>query len=228
MDVTSGTLVTRVSNALINGPMIYLGASGTFDLDGHSQSIATLHGIAGGMLVSSRPATLMLLCNQNGISQDNNNGNGVYGPEGRTNRVVFVGNVSLVKQGSLQHTLAATSSSTGTLKVTAGTLTLSGSWVNCTNLVAAGGTFAVKNVNAFGDNLRAPGERPKVEVDVASGASLVLDYAGRIDCAAFRVDGAKLYGTFGAPGSGAANEYAWISGTGLMRVLPQSTTIIFR
>ena len=92
----------------------------------------------------------------------------------------------------------------------------------------AGGTFAVKNVNAFGDNLRAPGESPKVEVDVTSGASLVLDYAGHIDCAAFRLGGTKLYGTFGAPGSGADNEYAWISGTGLMRVLPKGTTIIFR
>ena len=40
--------------------------------------------------------------------------------------------------------------------------------------------------------------------------------------------GTKLYGTFGAPGSGADNQYSWISGTGLMRVLPKGTTIIFR
>ena len=40
--------------------------------------------------------------------------------------------------------------------------------------------------------------------------------------------GVKLYGTFGASGSGADNEYAWISGTGLMRVLPQGTMVIFR
>ena len=178
---------------------------------------------AGGTVTSSRPATLTLLCSQNGMSQDND-----FGGENRADSAAFAGQVSVKKQGSYQHTLAATSSSTGTLKVTAGTLTLSGSWANCTNLVAAGGTFAVKNVNAFGDNLRAPGESPKVEVDVTSGASLVLDYTGCIDCAAFRVGGVKLYGTFGAPGSGADNEYAWISGTGLMRVLPKGTTIIFR
>ena len=222
-ELTKSRLVTRVDNALENGMMVYLDASSSFDMDGHNQQLNVLHGLAGSTVTSSRPATLTLLCSQNGMSQDND-----FGGENRADSAAFVGQVSVKKQGSYQHTLAATSSSTGTLKVTAGTLTLSGSWPNCTNLVAAGGTFAVKNVNAFGDNLRAPGESPKVEVDVASGASLALDYTGRIDCAAFRVGGVKLYGTFGAPGSGADNEYAWISGTGLMRALPKGVTIIIR
>ena len=222
-ELTKSRLVTRVDNALDNGMMVYLDASSSFDMDGHNQQLNVLHGLAGSTVTSSRPATLTLLCSQNGMSQDNE-----FGGENRADSAAFVGQVSVTKQGSHQHTLAAASSSTGTLKVTAGTLTLSGSWANCTNLVVAGGTFAVKNVNAFGDNLRALGESPKVEVDVASGASLVLDYTGRIDCAAFRVGGVKLYGTFGAPGSGADNEYAWISGTGFMRALPQGTTVIFR
>ena len=92
----------------------------------------------------------------------------------------------------------STSSSTGTLKVTAGTLTLSGKWANCTNLVAAGGTFAVKNANAFGDGDRGPGERPTLTVNVTSGATLNLDYTGRIDCKEFRLDGVKLYGSVSA------------------------------
>ncbi len=75
----------------------------------------------------------------------------------------------------------------------------------------------MKDENAFGDRDRAPGKAPnvKVQVEAASGASLVLDYF--VDCAEFRVDGERLYGTFGAPGSGADHEYAWISGQGLMR-----------
>jgi autotransporter-associated beta strand protein len=126
------------------------------------------------------------------------------------------GEQDLAFAGSGTAKLNAENTHSGTLKVASGTLSLAGSWANCENLVVAGGTFAVKNENAFGDDRRPPGEDPKLKVDVTSGASLVLDYDGHIDCAAFRVDGARLYGTFGAPGSGADHEYAWISGTGLM------------
>ena len=211
-EINDGTLVTRVADAVADGSMVYLGSSGVFDLDGHDQSVSAQHGIAGAKVASSRPATLTILGDQDGNAHDSQ-----YGGAGRTNRTAFVGQVNLTKLGSVQQTLAAASTSTGTLKVASGTLSLVGSWENCTNLVVAGGTFAAKNANAFGDGLRAPGEKPKLEVDVASGASLALDYDGRIDCAEFRVDGERLYGTFGAPGSGADHEYAWISGQGLMR-----------
>jgi hypothetical protein len=158
------------------------------------------------------------------MAHDNN-----FGGENRADSVAFAGQVSVTKQGSYQHTLAATSSSTGTLKVTAGTLTLSGSWPNCTNVVVSGGTFAVKNANAFGDNLRASGEKPKVVFNVAaSGAALNLDYSGRIDCAEIHVGGAKTFGTFGAAGSGAEHDVAWITGTGFIRALPKGTHILFR
>ena len=212
-EINDGTLVTGVADALADGSMVYLGSSGVFDLDGHDQSVSAQHGIAGAKVASSRPATLTILGDQDGNAHDNQ-----YGGAGRTNRTAFVGQVNLTKLGSGQQTLAAASTSTGTLKVASGTLSLVGSWVNCTNLVVAGGTFAAKNANAFGDDLRAPGAKPKLEVDVASGASLVLDYDGQIDCSAFRVDGVSLRGTIGSPGSGADNEYAWISGPGLMHV----------
>ena len=210
-EINDGTLVTRVADALADGSMVYLGSSGVFDLDGHDQSVSAQHGIAGAKVASSRPATLTILGDQDGNAHDSQ-----YGGAGRTNRTAFVGQVNLTKLGSGQQTLAAASTSTGTLKVASGTLSLVGSWVNCTNLVVAGGTFAAKNANAFGDGLRAPGEKPKLEVDVTSGASLALDYDGQIDCSAFRVDGVSLRGTIGAPGSGADHEYAWISGPGLM------------
>ena len=210
-EINDGTLVTRVADALADGSMVYLGSSGVFDLDGHDQSVSAQHGIAGAKVASSRPATLTILGDQDGNAHDSQ-----YGGAGRTNRTAFVGQVNLTKLGSVQQTLAAASTSTGTLKVASGTLSLVGSWVNCTNLVVAGGTFAAKNANAFGDGLRAPGEKPKLEVDVTSGASLALDYDGQIDCAAFRVDGVNIRGTIGAPGSGADHEYAWISGPGLM------------
>ena len=124
-------------------------------------------------MASSRPATLTILGDQDGNANDSQ-----YGGAGRTNRTAFVGQVNLTKLGSVQQTLAAASTSTGTLKVASGTLSLVGSWVNCTNLVVAGGTFAAKNANAFGDGLRAPGEKPKLEVDVTSGASLALAAIG--------------------------------------------------
>ena len=172
----------------------------------------------------ARPATLTLLCSQNGNAQDN-----ILGGENRANSAAFSGLVSVTKQGSFQHTLAATSSSTGTLKVTAGILTLSGAWPNCTNVVVSGGTFAVKNANAFGDNLRAQGEKPKVVFNVAaSGAALNLNNSGMIDCAEIRVGGEKVFGKFGAVGSGAEHEVAWITGTGFIRALPSGTSIIFR
>ena len=96
-------------------------------------------------------------------------------------------------------------------------------------MVVSGGTFAVKNANAFGDNLRASGEKPKVVFNVAaSGAALNLDYAGTINCAEIRVGGEKALGTFGAVGSGAENERSWITGTGFIRALPQGITVIFR
>ena len=143
---------------------------------------------------------------------------------GRNNTVEFNeridGEQDLVFAGSGTAKLNADSTRSGLLKVTSGTLWLAGSWKNCTNVVVAGGTFAVKNENAFGDEGRAPGKAPKVKVQVeaASGAKLALDYFWEvIDCAEFRVDGERLYGTFGAPGSGADHEFAWISGRGLMR-----------
>ena len=96
-------------------------------------------------------------------------------------------------------------------------------------MVVSGGTFAVKNANAFGDNLRASGELPKVVFNVAaSGATLKLDYSGTIDCAELHVGGEKTYGTFGAVGSGAEHECSWITGTGFIRALPTGTVLIFR
>ena len=49
-----------------------------------------------------------------------------------------------------------------------------------------------------------------------------------IDCAEIRVGGEKVFGTFGAVGSGAEHEVAWIVGTGLIRALPSGTVITFR
>ena len=177
----TGRILTHAPNAFVADTCLYLGAAATLDLCGKDQQLNRLHGPAGASVKSDAPATLKLIGGSTAVDAGDLHGSDAT----RVNNAAFSGLVSVTKQGSVQHTLAAASSSTGTLKVTDGTLTLSGSWVNCTNLVVAGGTFAVKNVNAFGDNLRAPGESPKVEVDVASGASLVLDYTGHIDCAAF-------------------------------------------
>ena len=214
----SGTLVTRVANAIADRLSLSLGANGTFDLDGHDQTINGLFAkAAGAKVVSSRPATLTV---KRSYDSEAYNQTG-YGDTNRVDNTLFVGQVNLKKTGSFPYEMGAASSSTGTLKVVQGELRLSGSWANCTNMVAEGGAFVVKNVNAFG-------AEPNVEVDVTTGAKLKLDYTGCIDCAAFRLDGTKLYGTLGAPGSGADNQYSWISGTGLMRAMPKGLTVIFR
>ena len=222
----SATVVTRVANAINTGNSVGFGNGATFDLDGHNQSLKLLHGLTGSTVTSARPATITLACDGNNESYQQGN---PYDNTNRVNQAVFTGCVNLTKNGAYPHNLGATSSSTGTLKVTAGILTLSGAWPNCTNVVVSGGTFAVKNANAFGDNLRASGEKPKVVFNVAaSGATLNLNYSGMIDCAEIRVGGEKVFGTFGAVGSGAENERSWITGTGFIRALPSGTSIIFR
>ncbi len=222
----SATVVTRVANAISANNSVGFGNGATFNLDGHNQSLKLLHGLTGSTVTSARPATITLACDGNNESY---NQGSPYDNTNRVNQAVFTGYVSLTKNGAFPHNLGATSSSTGTLKVTAGILTLSGAWPNCTNVVVSGGTFAVKNANAFGDADRAPGEQPKVVLNVAaSGAALKLDYSGHIDCAEIHVGGAKTFGTFGAAGSGAEHEVAWITGTGFIRALPKGTHILFR
>ena len=222
----SATVVTRVANAISANNSVGFGNGATFNLDGHNQSLKLLHGLTGSTVTSARPATITLACDGNNESY---NQGSPYDNTNRVNQAVFTGYVSLTKNGAFPHNLGATSSSTGTLKVTAGILTLSGAWPNCTNVVVSGGTFAVKNANAFGDNLRAQGEKPKVVFNVAaSGATLNLNYSGTIDCAELHVGGEKLYGKFGAVGSGAEHEVAWITGTGFIRALPKGTHILFR
>ena len=223
-ECTSGTILTRVPNACNAGySCLHLGASGVFDLCGENQQLTLLHGNSGSVVKSDAPATLTILSATTGPDSGDN-----YGGVNRANAATFVGQVSVTKPGTYQHTLAAVSSSTGSLKVTNGTLTMgaAASWVNCTNVVVAGGTFAVKNAGAFG--VPAQGERPKVVVDVASGAALNLDYTGRIECKEIRLDGVKRYGTFGATGSGAENEVSWITGTGTIRALPNGTVFSLR
>ena len=221
----SGAILTHVTNAFSGGTSLYLGATTTLDLCGKNQWFNRLHGAAGASVKSDEPATLTIL--GDGTTVDTGES---YGTDAtRANSTAFSGQVSVTKQGSVQHTLAAVSSSTGTLKVTNGTLTMgaAASWVNCTNVVVAGGTFAVKNAGAFG--VPAQGERPKLFVDVAaSGATLNLDYTGRIECKEIHLDGVKQYGTFGATGSGAENEVSWITGTGTIRALPNGTVFSLR
>ena len=61
-----------------------------------------------------------------------------------------------------------------------------------------------------------------------AGGSIELSLRNGAVPAEFRLDGEKVFGTFGAVGSGANHEYEWIAGTGILRALPSGTTIIFR
>jgi len=222
----SSTVVTRVPNAFAANVCMSLGSAGTLDMDGNNQTLNNIYGTAGSTVTSAKPAKLTVNCYY--VSESYNQ-SAVYSNTNSVDNIEYAGNVSFEKKGSYPHNLGAASSSTGTLSVAAGRLILTGSWPNCTNVVVTAGKFTVKNANAFGDEDRAAGEKPKVALSVASGdAELELDYSGRIDCSAILVDGVKSFGTFGAEGSGAEREVSWISGTGFVRALPSGTVMIFR
>ena len=222
-EIHAGRINAHVANAFNTGVLLYMTDS-TLDLGGYDQNVRLFQGTATSTVTSERPAQLCVACSVERAGQTSTGGD--------SNRVCmasFTGCAGLTKLGSYPFALGAVSSTTGRLEVASGILTMNAAavWPNCTNVVVSGGTFAVKNANAFG--APAQGERPKLELDVAaSGATLDLDYTGRIDCKELRVAGVKRYGTFGATGSGAENEVAWITGTGTVRALPSGTVISLR
>jgi len=157
--------------------------------------------------------------------------NHLYGGTNRTNAAVFAGPLSLVKTGDHPFCLGAVSSATGGLSVAQGILTLSDtcSWPNCTNVsVAAGATLKVKNANAFGDVDRGARGKPCAKWEVSATSGVFLDFDATLRAKELYVDGVKVHGRFGAVGSGAENEVAWITGTGRLRADPVASVFVVR
>ena len=210
-----------VNAAWQSGTRLVLTSPATVDLHGTTQTLIAFAGA--GTVKSDAPAQWRLPLTSN-VNND-------YGGNGRTNATVFAGNVSLYKTGEYPFAVNAASLSTGTVQVAQGDLMfcVNGSWPNCTNVVVSGGSLTLKNANAFGDQERGVREQPKAHWRISGGATVNLDYTGRITCVEIFVDGAKAYGgTYGAVGSGADHEYACLTGSGLLYVIQKGTAITVR
>ncbi|MGN0852453.1 MAG: hypothetical protein ACI4Q3_03650, partial [Kiritimatiellia bacterium] len=215
----SGRLLTRAANATLGDARLYFNDA-TWDLCGQNQQTGLLAATDKAKIVSDEPATLTVNSADTGDGQDGN-----FGGETRVNMAVFSGQVSLKKAGADHpHTLGAASSTTGTVEVAAGTLTFNaaGTWPNATGVKVSGGTLVLQNAAATGPNAQW-------EVTTGTDPVVTLDFSGLLPCDRLTVDGVHLPGgVYGATGSGAPFEVAWISGEGLLKVATRGTVLIFK
>ena len=208
-----GRVVTRVVNALNANTWLYLGSTGSLDLDGHNQTLDLIHGESGAKVTSASPATLTV--NSTGA------GNALHGGTARVDKAAYEGQVSLVKKGTYQHTFAGVSTTTGSVEVAGGTATIdaTGKWPNVTDVVLTGGTLALGNAEAIGTN---------AVWRVTSGTAS-LAFAGTNSCAKLYVNGVrKSGGVYGPAGSGAQREVPWLSGTGFLQVAEHGLVLFIR
>ena len=202
-ELYGGGLFTRVENSITDGQRLRLGSI-TWDLCGKNQRI--------GLLATSETGTKIKSDEPSVLTVNSSTSDTAQGGVNRVNNAEFVGKVSLVKDGSANHAIGATSLHEGSVTVKKGLLrmTSGGKWPNCDAVTVSGGTLELENAQAFGSN---------AVWSVASSASVVLDNAGTNACEKLYVDGKrKGGGVYGAVGSGAPREVSWITGTGFLQV----------
>ena len=217
----TGPLYTRVPDVFAARQWIQLrGASAVFDLCGNDQSVMLFHGEKDSRVTSETPATLMVTSENPSEYSDNT----AAGDENRVDLAVFQGAVSFSKKGPVKHTFGATSTSTGTIAVSAGQLIFNanGKWPNCPSVAVSGtGTLVLQNAEPFN-------EKATVSVTTDKGAKLQLD-AVNVKCDRLYVDGHRLGGgIYGAVGSGAPREVAWITGEGCLEVAEHGLLLFLR
>lgn len=183
----------------------------TLDLCGNDQKFGVLNS-TGGTITSDEPAILHLVAKYEYHD---------YGDLGRTNLVAFTGAAGFSHEGKYTNRLNAVSSTVGTLQVTEGMLRLlpNAAWPNSTNCVVTGGTLAFEHSGALTTN---------TPIRVYGSGKLELAYEGTMTNGEFRLDGRRMSGTIGAPGSGARHECANIIGPGLLYVEPQGLQLFIR
>ena len=208
----SGRLVTAADNAVYasDRQTLLKFDNAEFDLSGHNQRIELLATTAKTRITSSSPACLTLLSTIAGSSND--------GDAGGTNRVdlaIYSGQVSVEKGGNYPHVFGAMSTSTGAVAVTRGVVTMnaSGMWPNATEVRVAGGVVKLQNAEAFGSNA-------VWRVTAGTAPVVQLDFEGTNTASRLYVGGERqTSGTWGAVGSGAEHEAAWISGLGCLKIV---------
>jgi len=141
--------------------------------------------------------------------------------------VQFCGGASLEKAGSATLTLTGASSSTGTVEVTSGTLTIGegGSWTNAAAVKATGGVLSLGHSQAIGRH---------TDVHVANGAYLHLASGVQQIAGYLYLDGSDTpasRGVWGATGSGAQHiDDEHFTGSGTLTLLGDGSglTVIIR
>lgn len=207
-----GRMNLRADNAFANGTIGQLNGSFVMDLCGGNHNMSVLVG-KGGTVTSERPGMLHLIADSTLQSWDGG------ATAGRTNKTVFAGLAGFSKEGTTHpHTLAAASSSSGTVQVVAGTLTFMksgttvGSWLNASNVVVKGGSLVLEHGKAFGK---------QVVMDLNEAGKLQLNAGVTVRCAQLFENGveATAAGTYGSTASAAQHkDDRFFSGTGILKV----------
>ena len=216
----SGRLVTRVAKALDSTGNFLSLEDAEFDLDGNDQQVGLLATTAKTRITSARPAMLTVVSESDAL----NNQDGNYGGDNRVDKAVYSGQVSFKKPGAKPHAFGAVSPSTGAIEVSAGTVTMTadGKWPNASEVRVAGGSLVLKNAEAFGTNTAW-------RVTTKANSVVTLDFVGTNGCDRLYVDGKrKGGGVYGAIGSGADREVAWLTGTGFLKVTEHGVLILVK
>ena len=224
-----GTLYTRVPYALVpyadnRYQMLTLNGACTIDLCGNDQELSALYsqGTAAAVIRSDAPALLHL----SGTWHPGSSNGGWAGTA--TNRVKFVGGAGLSMEKNANYWLYADCTTTGTLQVTEGRVTMTagkGFWTNATEAVVKGGALVLEHAG-LGTNTVVR----FVKTDDAYG-SLELASGVKQQVAALEVDGVEMpMGLYGSSATGARyRRDDLFAGTGLLKVgEPSGLAIIIR
>lgn len=230
----AGTLRTLVPYALekkaqgMNSRVQMNGADFTLDLCGNDQSMGVFVGKQG-TVTSGRPAFFHVAQNHVPPSWDNNNVNG-RPSAGVTNAVRFTGMAGLsldAERDDFPHVLTAASSSSGTVQVTSGRLTLAapnGSWTNAAATVVKGGELVLGHSRAIGRETDVLFEGTAGRLELSAGVAQ--------KCRDLYFDGVRQRpGTYGSSQSGAQyKDDARFAGAGALNVLSDGKgfMLIFR
>ena len=203
-----------VANATGRSQLLRFDGNCTIDLCGNDQSLDAIHSKDTGaaQITSATPALMRLVGSY--IPSSGNGGHvGIA-----TNRVKFVGAAGLSMEKNNNFWLAAECSTTGTLQVTAGRVTMvagKGIWTNATSAVVKGGTLVLEHAAAFGTNTVVRFEKTGGvygQMEIASG---VKQLVGGLE-----VDGEKMQaGYYGSTASAARyRRDDLFAGTGVLKV----------
>ena len=173
--------------------------TGTADwnLHGNDQQLEILGGEGAGTIKSETAATVRLLDEREyDLQLSDDAATGLNNGQQHTNKCVFAGGVSLSKEGALDYTLFAASTSTGGVSVAKGHLTFAAgaSWKNASAVKVSGtGVLTVPDGKVFGKGAA-------MTIDTAEGASVEIPVGQVLRVASLTVDGTPVKGVYKGAG----------------------------